>query len=416
MLTSTRREAAAKPSREAGGRGDGHKPTPRGETSPPRSETAPLCSATSATAAARLGAFSDGQKVLREALAEVGVEQLTGLTGLQLHEFWHQPLDSRQPGKMPVVCPRARRRVDAGGELPTMCRLCLNKYWTAAALMQCTSPLTRLAGILCASRARGKGEAARFIESGGSRFVGRCKATNLHVTLMMDDSCLLTLTLQAPIIDADSAPIGVGPVSQRAFDDASRVSPFLSPAVPEAAFRTAEALLRLLLRDLETILYARHLEAEQHRAQRCLQHLRAESAHLRQELQRRVPEVPTAPTLPASRTHAEQVVEAMLHYLRQHYQRPLALHEVATHLGMNANYLSNLFHVTTGTTFHQYLEHLRLVRAAELLRDPCAHVCEVARAVGYVSPNHFRSVFKAHEGLPPTRWRETAPATGGETS
>jgi AraC-like DNA-binding protein len=82
----------------------------------------------------------------------------------------------------------------------------------------------------------------------------------------------------------------------------------------------------------------------------------------------------------------------------------MALKEVAAHLGMNANYLSGLFHRATGTTFHRYLHAVRMSKAEELLRDPRARVCEVATAVGYLSPNHFRSVFKACEKLSPSAW------------
>jgi AraC-like DNA-binding protein len=105
------------------------------------------------------------------------------------------------------------------------------------------------------------------------------------------------------------------------------------------------------------------------------------------------------------RSHTEQLVRMMVDYIHRHYHRPLALGDIAAELRMNASYLSNLFSKTKGVTFHRYLDALRLARAKELLRDPRTRVCEVACAVGYVSPNHFRNVFKAREGSPPSVWR-----------
>ena len=68
-------------------------------------------------------------------------------------------------------------------------------------------------------------------------------------------------------------------------------------------------------------------------------------------------------------------------------------------------YLSVLFSQTTGVTFHQFLEEVRLSKARELLRDPRNRVREVAGAAGYASPDSFRHAFKAHEGLSPEAWR-----------
>ena len=72
---------------------------------------------------------------------------------------------------------------------------------------------------------------------------------------------------------------------------------------------------------------------------------------------------------------------------------------------MNAAYVSSLFYTATGVTFHHYLEEFRLAKAKELLRDPVKRVCEVACAVGYANPNHFRDVFKARVGIAPSVWR-----------
>ena len=77
-------------------------------------------------------------------------------------------------------------------------------------------------------------------------------------------------------------------------------------------------------------------------------------------------------------------------------------------MNLNAAYVSDLFAATTGVTFHHYLEELRLARAKDLLCDPVQQICEVACAVGYTNPNHFRNVFRSRVGMPPSTWRQTA--------
>jgi two-component system response regulator YesN len=110
---------------------------------------------------------------------------------------------------------------------------------------------------------------------------------------------------------------------------------------------------------------------------------------------------------PALRSnHSQQIVQRMLDYIHEHYSRPMQLGDVAAAMNMNAAYVSSLFHTTTGVTFHHYLEELRLARAKDLLRDPVNQVCEVACAVGYTNPNHFRDVFKTRVRIPPSVWRD----------
>ena len=95
----------------------------------------------------------------------------------------------------------------------------------------------------------------------------------------------------------------------------------------------------------------------------------------------------------------------MLDFVHQHYHRPISLDDLASAMRMNASYLSTLFSQTTGVTFHQFLEEVRLSKAKALLRDPRNRVGEVACAAGYASPDAFRHAFRAHEGLSPEAWR-----------
>jgi len=165
------------------------------------------------------------------------------------------------------------------------------------------------------------------------------------------------------------------------------------------------ALVRLILHDLESTAQAQMACSGLDNALRRLNNTQTEATRLRGELRHRLPDFPESTTQPGLGSHARKLVEAMLNYVHQHGRHPISLDELASTMKRNASYLSALFSQTTGVTFHQFVEEVRLSKARKLLRDPRNRVGEVARAVGYSSPDSFRHAFKAHEGLSPEAWR-----------
>jgi AraC-like DNA-binding protein len=223
----------------------------------------------------------------------------------------------------------------------------------------------------------------------GGRFIGQCGITNFCACLQVDNLCPLTLVLQARL----------APHTSRITHHASRQP--LSPA----AFHHAVALARLILHDLASTAQARIAGSGLDSALRRLSHAQIEAARLRGELRQRLPGLPAATVQPGLASHAQELVKAMLDYVHQHCHRPISLDDLASAMRMNASYLSALFSQTTGVTFHQFLEEVRLSQAKELLRDPRNRIGEVAGASGYASPDAFRHAFKAHERLSPEAWR-----------
>jgi transcriptional regulator GlxA family with amidase domain len=56
------------------------------------------------------------------------------------------------------------------------------------------------------------------------------------------------------------------------------------------------------------------------------------------------------------------------------------------------------------------VRHLRLDRAAALLRSTTMPVADVAQAVGYADPEAFATAFRRRFGRVPRVWRITPPA------
>jgi AraC-like DNA-binding protein len=305
--------------------------------------------------------FKECQDLFRTRLREAMLRIFSQLTGLRLHVLWHRPLDFQGHGEMPVLCPRARQRASAKGRQPKCCQFCLQRRWKPA-----LSPANR-----------------------GRQFVGQCGATNFCACLQVDKVCPLTLVLQARL-----AP------------HALRITHYAShKSVSPAAFHEAVALACLILHDLESTAQARMAGSRLENALQRLNNFQTEAKRLREEMRQRLPDLLESNVQPGSGSHARKLVDAMRDYVHQHGHRPISLDDLASAMKMNASYLSALFSQTTGVTFHQFLEEVRMSKARELLRDPRNRVGEVAGATGYASPDAFRHAFKAHEGLSPEAWR-----------
>ncbi len=76
-------------------------------------------------------------------------------------------------------------------------------------------------------------------------------------------------------------------------------------------------------------------------------------------------------------------IENTVKILKARYIQGVSIEEVATEIGLSAGHLSRIFKEKTGYTFVDYLMHIRVKRAAELLRDPTVKIYEVADLVGY---------------------------------
>jgi AraC-like DNA-binding protein len=317
-------------------------------------------------------ACQECQHLIRKCLTRPLLRLFTQLTGQRLHVWWLNPVNGQEPGASPIQCPAARRRAGVNGRPPQCCQACWRRRWQSA-----LSPA-----------------------GPGRRFLGRCGATNFCACLRVDGVCPLALVLQARVASHSPASSRVRPESGAPFK-VGRAGETVSPA----AFQHAMALVRLILHDLALTAQARRAVNGLEQALRKLNHAGKEVARLRRELRRRLPGFPEAAAQPGAGSRAQKLVEVMLDYVQHHYQRPISLNDLALAMKKNACYLSALFSHTTGVTFHQYLEEIRLSQARALLRDPCNRVGEVARAAGYASPDAFRHAFKACEGLSPGAWR-----------
>ena len=91
--------------------------------------------------------------------------------------------------------------------------------------------------------------------------------------------------------------------------------------------------------------------------------------------------------------------------VRAEYYGPLVLDDVAHRVASSRRQLQRAFAEAGETTFRTYLQKVRMVRAAQLLRQDSLPVNRVAQAVGYRQPAQFAKAFRRHHGVPPSAFR-----------
>lgn len=105
------------------------------------------------------------------------------------------------------------------------------------------------------------------------------------------------------------------------------------------------------------------------------------------------------------KTQTEQLIEAATDYITENLQTTLTLTHVADKFHLSHSYFSRIFKAYTGFGFNEYLTHLRVQKATQLLLNSPSPISEIAYLCGYSDSNYFSSVFKKDTGLSPIKYR-----------
>lgn len=91
---------------------------------------------------------------------------------------------------------------------------------------------------------------------------------------------------------------------------------------------------------------------------------------------------------------------------REYADTQLSVNSIAERFSISSGYYSRIFNEITGYTFPDYINNLRLEKAAGLLLSNRAlSIREIALSVGYSSESYFSSSFKKKYGISPSKYR-----------
>jgi AraC-like DNA-binding protein len=96
-------------------------------------------------------------------------------------------------------------------------------------------------------------------------------------------------------------------------------------------------------------------------------------------------------------------VRRALGYLRERFHEDVTLDDLAGHAGLDKFHLCRAFSAQIGLPPHQYLTHLRMARAKELLKSG-VRASEVASQVGLYDQSQLNRHFRRIVGTTPARY------------
>jgi AraC-like DNA-binding protein len=97
-------------------------------------------------------------------------------------------------------------------------------------------------------------------------------------------------------------------------------------------------------------------------------------------------------------------VEKILHYILSHFDKTISVKKMADTVGLDPIYFGSLFKRQTGLTLRDYLIHVRVRNAENLLRSGKFKVKEIAVRCGYNDVLYFYKQFKKITGITPSEF------------
>ena len=100
-----------------------------------------------------------------------------------------------------------------------------------------------------------------------------------------------------------------------------------------------------------------------------------------------------------------EITKKAIRYISQNFSRNFTLDEVADHVHLNPAYFSTLFKQSTGSSFKEYLNMVRIEESKRLLSNTDYSIIDISLATGFEDQSYFSKVFKKYTGLTPKQYR-----------
>lgn len=101
----------------------------------------------------------------------------------------------------------------------------------------------------------------------------------------------------------------------------------------------------------------------------------------------------------------DMTLKLAIEFMENNFNNNITIETVAQHVQRSTSFLSRMFKEATGTTINDYLIHLRIQRACELLRQPNYTLEDICREIGYSNVSYFNKLFKSRTGHTPGQYR-----------
>lgn len=92
--------------------------------------------------------------------------------------------------------------------------------------------------------------------------------------------------------------------------------------------------------------------------------------------------------------------------MEEHYQTSISINNICDLIYLSPYHFKRIFKEHTGRTPHRYLMDIRLDKAKELLERSRSSIEDIARLCGFVNAGHFAVAFKRDTKLSPSEYRK----------
>lgn len=101
-----------------------------------------------------------------------------------------------------------------------------------------------------------------------------------------------------------------------------------------------------------------------------------------------------------------ELIERTKNYIFQNLHSEIIISKIAYEIGVNASYLSDLFHRVEGITIQKYIQREKVHLAENMLRYSDYAVKDIANHLSFCTQSYFGRVFKAQIGMSPVQYRK----------
>lgn len=105
--------------------------------------------------------------------------------------------------------------------------------------------------------------------------------------------------------------------------------------------------------------------------------------------------------------YRHQLILDCIEYLKSNYAHKITIEELSSTFFLSKSYLSSLFKKATGSGVVEYLQHIRIEKACDLLTTTDLSITEICGLVGYTDYRFFNKAFKKIHGCTAHEYRKS---------
>ena len=231
----------------------------------------------------------------------------------------------------------------------------------------------------------------RLFENDANVIVGSHKEASLHGTKLSEGEELTFLSFHMPVGDGLH---GLHMELPRLKSEVERAEAFLQHEDRHYAHFFASSYATRTLTDILTCPYAGQLRYE---------YMKLKVLELLCNIEQIVEDAETdlSGSIYKFTKFDQRAIEKTRRIIEAEYKSKLLEDDIARDVGLSRVRLRTFFERKYGQTIHDFIVHLRINKALELLEETDMAVNEIAAKVGYSDPSGFRLAFKKIVGVSP---------------